>query len=395
MTLTVAQVLSDARRLGSRLRDHDANADGVISLARSVLDEVEAMRAYNEEIEHLNEVARNRPRAQLVLGIQQENRHIRALQQENKELRAALEEHQNAIELIMSKYRQHMSHLLHQTRLDSSFIVNREKAALLQDKTDRIMEMAGVMSQSIKIDDGFLAREEEIRSRLVTENKGLRDMLEISRKSGSLSNPLVGPKRVSRGCQTEDPPEEPPACCPTAEVPAGLDSSTAMEDSASSRVTDNGSRTNSESSPSPAMKTTALTPDQMRPLSASSSASSNPTSPTPSINSVISVSPVGRTSTNGSKSPSVQRSSSVDSDEDDSEDSEITFNTIKRNGKVNGDGLVEDGNTAVDSNILVDSNSDKNSKNSNGDIANGDIVDEGGGGGFSKDDEEQVASMES
>ena len=33
------------------------------------------------------------------------------------------------------------------------------------------MEMAGVMSQSIKIDDGFLAREEEIRSRLVTENK--------------------------------------------------------------------------------------------------------------------------------------------------------------------------------------------------------------------------------
>ena len=62
---------------------------------------------------------------------------------------------------------------------------------------------------------------------------------------------------------------------------------------------------------------------------------------------------------------------------------------------MNGDGLVEDGNTAVDSNILVDSNSDKNSKNSNGDIANGDIVEEGGGGGFSKDDEEQVASMES
>ena len=33
------------------------------------------------------------------------------------------------------------------------------------------MEMAGVMSRSIKIDDGFLAREEEVKSRLVTENK--------------------------------------------------------------------------------------------------------------------------------------------------------------------------------------------------------------------------------
>ena len=47
-------------------------------------------------------------------------RHIRTLQQENKELRAALEEHQNALELIMSKYRQHVtryefSSFLHQT----------------------------------------------------------------------------------------------------------------------------------------------------------------------------------------------------------------------------------------------------------------------------------------
>ena len=52
------------------------------------------MRQYQEDVENLNEVAHNRPRAQLVLGIQQENRHIRTLQQENKELRAALEEHQ-------------------------------------------------------------------------------------------------------------------------------------------------------------------------------------------------------------------------------------------------------------------------------------------------------------
>ena len=55
---------------------------------------VDAMKQYQEDVENLNEVAHNRPRAQLVLGIQQENRHIRTLQQENKELRAALEEHQ-------------------------------------------------------------------------------------------------------------------------------------------------------------------------------------------------------------------------------------------------------------------------------------------------------------
>ena len=157
------------------------------------------------------------------------------------------------------------------------------------------MEMAGVMSQSIQIDDGFLAREEEIKSRLVTENKvrnctkevesfylvstyleflkiikimyiaqmfhdfhvssqmpvqGLRDMLEISRKSGSLSNPLVGPKKVSRGCQTDDLPEE-PACCPTAGDPAGLDSTAAQEVTFPSQIKTNLYSINFLSSPKP------------------------------------------------------------------------------------------------------------------------------------------------
>lgn len=78
------------------------------------------------------------------LGIQQENRHIRQLQHENKELRATLEEHQNAIELIMSKYRQQMNILVHSTKLDKN-VVNERKAqvnlldrpATLGDQFDR------------------------------------------------------------------------------------------------------------------------------------------------------------------------------------------------------------------------------------------------------------------
>ena len=48
------------------------------------------MRQYQEDVENknLNEVAFNRPRVQLVLGIQQENMHIRTFQQEIKELQA-------------------------------------------------------------------------------------------------------------------------------------------------------------------------------------------------------------------------------------------------------------------------------------------------------------------
>ena len=122
MSLTVQQLLSDAKRLSSRLRDHDQSADHLISRAQEVLKEVDAMRQYQEDVENLNEVAHNRPRAQLVLGIQQENRHIRTLQQENKELRAALEEHQNALELIMSKYRQHVTRLVNAPHPDCNNI---------------------------------------------------------------------------------------------------------------------------------------------------------------------------------------------------------------------------------------------------------------------------------
>ena len=60
-----------------------------------------------------------------VLGIQQENRHIRQLQHENKELRAALEEHQNVLELIMSKYREHMSCFQNSTKIEKD-LVSRE-----------------------------------------------------------------------------------------------------------------------------------------------------------------------------------------------------------------------------------------------------------------------------
>lgn len=168
MSLTVQQLLTDAKRLSGRLRDHDASADNVISNAQEVLKAVDAMRQYQEDIDNLNSIAHNRPRAQLVLGIQQENRHIRQLQHENKELRAALEEHQNAIELIMSKYRQHITSLVHSSKLDNNAI-NEQKSRLLQDRTDKICEMASVMNQSIQIDEERYSQERELMSRLVTE----------------------------------------------------------------------------------------------------------------------------------------------------------------------------------------------------------------------------------
>jgi len=205
MSLTVQQLLSDAKRLSSRLRDHDQSADHLISRAQEVLKEVDAMRQYQEDVENLNEVAHNRPRAQLVLGIQQENRHIRTLQQENKELRASLEEHQNALELIMSKYRQHVTRLV-STPYPDMQSVNNQKIQMLADRTEKVCEMAAIMKESVRVDEEACNQQQELMARLMTENKGLRELLEISKKNNSSPKVKKMMTNVNKEVQTESVP---------------------------------------------------------------------------------------------------------------------------------------------------------------------------------------------
>lgn len=202
MSLTVQQILSDAKRLVGRLREHDTTADNLICQAQALNKKVDAMKQYQEEVAELNTMAGQRPRSALVLGIQQENRHLRALQQENRELRSLLEEHQSALELIMTKYRQHIVKLLQASKAEQSCIP-LDNSYLLQQRADKICEMAAVMAQAIALDDQTLVHEEETLSRLTTENRGLRELLEISTRAGSMCRTLGGAETTEQDCQTE------------------------------------------------------------------------------------------------------------------------------------------------------------------------------------------------
>jgi len=229
MALTVQQLLADAKKLSSRLREHDQTADLLLGRSTHVLSEVEGMRLYQEDTENLNEVAHNRPRAALVLGIQQENRHFRTLQQENKELRAALEEHQSALELIMSKYRQHVTRLVRSPATSArDNLLNNYNNNLVAERTEKICEMAGVMKEAARADEEACNTQQELLARLVTENKGLREMLEISGKiggsarSGGTGGGCKKPAVVARASlagvsvsvqtEAEAAPPEPPTC---------------------------------------------------------------------------------------------------------------------------------------------------------------------------------------
>ena len=56
------------------------------------------------------------------MNLAQENTQIRELQAENRDLKLSLEEHQNALGLIMTKYREQMVKLMLANKLDSKTV---------------------------------------------------------------------------------------------------------------------------------------------------------------------------------------------------------------------------------------------------------------------------------
>uniref|UniRef100_A0A2K6CVD6 FGFR1 oncogene partner 2 n=1 Tax=Macaca nemestrina TaxID=9545 RepID=A0A2K6CVD6_MACNE len=158
MSCTIDKALADAKTLVERLRDHNDAAESLIEQTTALNKRVEAMKQYQEEIQELNEVTRHLPWSTLVMGIQ----HIRELQQETKELRTSLEEHQAALELIMSKYRQQFFFFLRRSLQHSKE---------LQAHVDQITEVAAVMKKAIEIDQQQGCKEQELIFQLEQENK--------------------------------------------------------------------------------------------------------------------------------------------------------------------------------------------------------------------------------
>lgn len=173
------QLLLDAKRLMMKLKEHDDAADMTISDVTSLASRLKAMKQYREDVTRLNELAKHRPKSTLLLGSKEENTRIAELQQENIDLQTTLEDHQSALELIMSKYREHMLNLVSANKLDAE-VLKKKFSNKEQSKTEQICEMATVMSKAIQIDDETIQEEEERLAALEFENQGLRELLQIS-----------------------------------------------------------------------------------------------------------------------------------------------------------------------------------------------------------------------
>uniref|UniRef100_A0A1Q3FXR6 Putative myosin class ii heavy chain n=1 Tax=Culex tarsalis TaxID=7177 RepID=A0A1Q3FXR6_CULTA len=191
MSVTFEQIILDAKRIANRLKDREALGDSLLLESESVNKQIESMRQFQDDIDILNKLARERSNNQLITIIHQENPQIREIQQENRLLKAALEDHQHALEHIMSKYREHTQSKILNTKVNfvEAFSKHQQfserKDEVIRQQTQKIQEMAAVMQRASQMDEEKFHQEQEFLSKLITENKGLRELLEISHKYGS------------------------------------------------------------------------------------------------------------------------------------------------------------------------------------------------------------------
>ncbi|XP_023288438.1 FGFR1 oncogene partner 2 homolog [Orussus abietinus] len=200
MSLTFQQIILDAKKLVGRISDQESTADNLITEIQSVYSKIENMRQYQDQIEILNTEAKQRPHSHLIAEIQQENRHLREIQLENKMLKNVLTDHQNVLQLVMTKYRQQASFSIRNCKTDFAALQASKYTDIIARQAEKIDEMAAVMKAAAAMDEESELKEKEELSRLREENNVLREIINVANKYGSLN---MDPPRESKTVQTD------------------------------------------------------------------------------------------------------------------------------------------------------------------------------------------------
>ncbi|CAG2159663.1 unnamed protein product [Oppiella nova] len=190
MAVSVNQLLLDAKKLVTKLKDYDTKTDHLMARSQTLNKSVEAMKEYHEEVQAMSSRSTSSQRNAIIITIQRESKQLRKLEVENRELKCALEDYQSVLELIMSKYRLQTNQLIKLERVETECLNSQSNDSneVIMKLKNKIAEMASVMNQSILTDETNAFKEQELIARLRVENKALRELLQISKTHGSLHN---------------------------------------------------------------------------------------------------------------------------------------------------------------------------------------------------------------
>nr|BAB28405.1 unnamed protein product [Mus musculus] len=190
MSCTRDKILTDAKTLLERVLKHDAADESLVDQSAALHRRVDDMQdagavlpwQNQEDAYHERDMYKYKPH----ILLSKENTDIIDLRQENRQLWVSLEEHQDALELIMSKYRKPMLQLMVDKKAEDANPVlkaHQSYSAEIESQLDRICEMGSVMRIAVQVDNDQLCKVQEILSQMELENKELREVLSISSES--------------------------------------------------------------------------------------------------------------------------------------------------------------------------------------------------------------------
>ncbi|KAM7351105.1 fibroblast growth factor receptor 1 oncogene partner 2 [Cochliomyia hominivorax] len=200
--ITVGQIIMDAQRMASRVKELDALSSALLEEAEGNNRFVESLRQFQDDMDSLNRIANNKSNVDMVNRIQQQNANSSEILKENRELKVCIEDYERAMELIMQKYREHTNSKVLESKLNFKEVYNEKLWKIIREQREKINEMAAVMQRAANIDDEY---DISIITRLRLENKTLRELLQISKQFGSHNRPIRFNEHLleEKGVQTD------------------------------------------------------------------------------------------------------------------------------------------------------------------------------------------------
>lgn len=195
------RLLGAARELSGKVETNESAAGDLLRQCESLQEELRAMRQYRECIQQLNGGEQSRVRLPNI-----EFSYIKQLQHDNSELRTLLEEHQAALEMIMTKYRQQVSTFMSTDKVEG-MLSQDHLAEELQQRTDQVYNMAAVMYRAAQVEDSSSQQMLERLAKLEYENRHLREVLQYSSPAAELSDRSQPRPAPEPGCQLQGGPQ--------------------------------------------------------------------------------------------------------------------------------------------------------------------------------------------
>ncbi|XP_017111467.1 FGFR1 oncogene partner 2 homolog [Drosophila elegans] len=208
--LSVGQMIIDAQRMASRVKDLDALGTALLEEAETNNRLVESLRQYQDDIESLNRISNNKTNADMVNRIQQQNINSSEILKENRELKICIEDYERVMELMMQKYREHTVSKVLDSKFSFKELYNERMWQVIREQREKINEMAAVMQRAASVDDGVVQRELQTISQLRLENETLRELLQISKQYGSAQRPIRESDHLleEKAVQTDSPADD-------------------------------------------------------------------------------------------------------------------------------------------------------------------------------------------